>query len=550
MTARANTHFTWSQVALVAAAETRLALRAAPGVIRHLAPIAAWAAVSIILGIVVGFAAVVLPPLGALGIVAVVALVLLWVTPETQLAYPALIRKTFFVMLIVDLCVPFYYTVQFGGLPWISARRLATFSLIAPFLLAIASSSEVRRRIAERLRYSRLILVCAGGYLLIASVSISTSTLPQVSLSALVDCMLSWYVPFFATMYVLKNKNDVIVATRVLCFCVLFNTALAIVEFYLRRRYLVDVFPRGMLDALIQGNPTLQVLLDVNSYIRNGHFRASATFMTPLSFGEFSMIVIPIGLFFALEREKLLEKCLGSMVVFAGIVGIFVSGSRGAYLGFFASMAMLSVAWSIRRARMSRVSLAPALFGLAAVFSFGALALLIVVSPAVHNRVLGGAQRRRAPQRGRFNGRRALPLIKTNPITGYGFATGGYDIGSSIDSYVISLLVETGVPGLVFFAGIVGLPIWFGLQNYTSDLSESGALSGSLACSFVGFTTYRFALSQRENHTLMFILLAMVVVLIYEDRSKQAAGRQRYRPQGRPYSRADGKGTREDVTAA
>ena len=82
MTARANPRFAWSQVALVAAAETRLALRAAPGVIRHLAPIAAWAAVSIILGIVVGFAAVVLPPLGALGIVAVVALVLLWVTPE------------------------------------------------------------------------------------------------------------------------------------------------------------------------------------------------------------------------------------------------------------------------------------------------------------------------------------------------------------------------------------------------------------------------------------------------------------------------------------
>ena len=105
---------------------------------------------------------------------------------------------------------------------------------------------------------------------------------------------------------------------------------------------------RSMLDALIQNNPSLQVLLDINTYMRNGLFRASSTFMTPLAFGEFEMILIPIGLFFALQREKLLEKCLGWMVVFGGIVGIFVSGSRGAYLGFLISTAVFLVAWPIR----------------------------------------------------------------------------------------------------------------------------------------------------------------------------------------------------------
>ena len=178
------------------------------------------------------------------------------------------------------------------------------------------------------------------------------------------------------------------------------------------------------------------------------------------------------------------------------------------------------------------------------------MVVLIVVSPAVHNRVLGGGAQAASNEGRAIQWAAGLPLIKENPITGHGLATGGFDIGSSIDSYVLSLLVETGVPGLVFFAGIVGLPIWFGLRNYIYDLSESGALSGLLACSFIAFTTYRFALSQRENHTLMFCLLAMVVVLIYEYRSKQAPGRQRYRPQRRPYSPAGGKGTRENVTAA
>ena len=102
------------------------------------------------------------------------------------------------------------------------------------------------------------------------------------------------------------------------------------------------------------------------------------------------MIVIPIGLFFALQREKLLEKCLGWMVVFGGIVGIFASGSRGAYMGFLASTAVFLLAWPIRRARMSRISLAPAFVGVAGALSFAAVVLLIEVSPTVHNHVLGG----------------------------------------------------------------------------------------------------------------------------------------------------------------
>jgi hypothetical protein len=77
--------------------------------------------------------------------------------------------RTFFVMLVAELCVPNYYTVQFGGLPWISARRVATFALVAPFLLAISSSSQVRHEITERLRSAPLILVCVLGFLAMAS---------------------------------------------------------------------------------------------------------------------------------------------------------------------------------------------------------------------------------------------------------------------------------------------------------------------------------------------------------------------------------------------
>jgi hypothetical protein len=98
--------------------------------------------------------------------------------------------------------------VQFGDLPWLSVRRVAAFALITPFLLAVSSSSEVRRRIASRIRPSRPIFICAVGYLIMAVLSIPGSELFGLSLSALVDALLEWYVPFLAASCAADHANS------------------------------------------------------------------------------------------------------------------------------------------------------------------------------------------------------------------------------------------------------------------------------------------------------------------------------------------------------
>jgi len=185
MATRIGNRFALTRAASVAVAEARLASRAVPGVLRSLVPIVAWGSAAIILGTVVGFAAVVLPPMGAFGLVAPLALLLLWVMPEMPLVFPRLIRKTFFVMLFINLCLPTYYMVQIPGLPWISARRLSSFALIVPFFLAVSSSSRARDEIIERLRAAPPIVICVLGFLVMAVLSVFTSKAPQESISAL-----------------------------------------------------------------------------------------------------------------------------------------------------------------------------------------------------------------------------------------------------------------------------------------------------------------------------------------------------------------------------
>jgi O-antigen ligase len=523
MTTRIRNLLALSQIVSVAMAETRLVGRAIPNVLRYLAPMVAWSAATIALGVLLGFSAVILPPMGAFGIVAVAGVVLLWVMPDLPLVSPRIIRKAFFFMLIADLIIPFYYAVQFPGLPWISVRRLATFILIVPFLVAVAASSEVRRHIAERVRASLLIFICAAGFLAVATLSVLTSISPTESTSILVDAVLSWYVPFFAMIYIARDKNDIVFLLKIICVCALFNTGAGVVEFFLKHRFFVEIFPKGMLATMIENNPTLVNLLPNPQDFRNGLFRASSTFVTPLAFGEFQIIVIPIGLFFLLHLETLFDRALGGAVAFGGIVGIFCSGSRGGFVGVFASVAVFVTFYSIRKAVSSRGSLVPAIAGLLGIIGIGCVIGVIAGSHQVHDMVLGGAAQASSTNSRYIQWAAGTPYIKSNPITGHGFGLGGLIIGlGQIDSYVLSLVVETGIPGLVFFVGLLVLPVWYGLRNYLSDMSESGALAGALACSFIGFIMNRLVLSQKENHMLVFSLLAVVIVLNYELARKRA----------------------------
>jgi O-antigen ligase len=518
MTTRMGNRFPLSRVASTAVGEIRLVVQAAPNGLRYIAPIVAWAVGSIGLGVVLGLSAVVLPPMGAFGIVAVAGLVLLWVMPDLPLVWPGVIRKSFFVMLVTDLCIPSYYTVQFSGLPWISARRVATFCLLLPFFVAVAASSDVRRQIAERIRTSSLIFICAIGFLVMATLSILTSISRTQSFSDLIDVVLSMYVPFFAMIYVARRKEDITLILKIICFCALFNTTAGVVQFFLRDNFFLHIFPTSMLDALITNNPALANLLPTNyQHFRHGHYRAESSFVTPLSFGEFEIIVIPIGLFFALHREKFFDTILGWAVVFGGVVGIFSSGSRAGFVGVIVSVAAFIAVWSIRTARQSRGSLGPAIAGLSGFILVGCVISLLFFSHTFHDMVLGGATETNSTQARYDQWAMGIPQIMANPITGHGLGTGGSVISNyTIDSYMLSLVLETGIPGLVFFVGMLLLPIWYGLRAYVTDLSEYGAAAGALACSFIAFTENRLVLSQRENHMLIFCLLGIVVVSNYE----------------------------------
>jgi O-antigen ligase len=479
-----------------------------------------WGLAILFVGLLTGAMAVVFPPLAAVGVVALVAVVLLWALPELRLVQEKQLRFMFYSMVFVLLCVPAYFAIDTGVLPWISARRIFSLIVILLFSLTVAGSTAARGKIAETLRCSRLMALSAIGFLVMIFLSIFTSANVSYSLKEFFDALLNWYVPLFVCILVVRSEEDVILLLKIIAIAAILDSFAGLVEFLLQRRYYFDIFPKSILNSMMDANPALAAMYYANSF-RNGLYRASSIYTVPLSFGELAAMAAPIGAYFVLHFRKWSEFILGILTVLACMLALFCSGARGGYLAFLVSMPVMAVIWTVRYSMLNPRSLVGAI--MLAVFSFGFVSLvgLIFAWQRLYNIVFGGGDTAASTEARFIQWNLAKPHILSNPITGHGIGMAPEVVGyvttggslPTLDTYILSLLVEVGVPGFILFFGMIACGIWTGLRLYLTNADKWSAVGGPIACSLIAFAVYRTALSQRENHTLFFLIIGLVFAL-------------------------------------
>jgi hypothetical protein len=482
-----------------------------------------WGTSIIFIGFVTGIVAAIFPPLAVAGVVTLAAAFLLWALPELRFVPDKLLRKLFFVMIFVQLTVPAYWALQLPGLPWISVRRLFSSAVIILFSIVVAGSMSARTTIVETLRTNRALAVAVLGFLVTLFLSILTAVDWSTSLEQFSNAVFNWYIVLLACLVVVRSEKDIIFALKLMLMAGILVSVGGILEFVFERRFFIDVIPKSILDPLIERNPAVRIMYYASFY-RDGVYRASSIYFVSLSFAEFEAMVAPLGAYFAFHGRDRREQILGiSSIVFA-LLGIFSSGSRGGYVSFLASMPIMAFLWVARHSKLNPNSLVSGIgavvFALGTTFTF----LLVLFWQRANRMVFGYDDGDRWLQWDM-----ALPHIQSNPITGHGMGSSGVVVGynlyegsiPSVDSYFITLLVENGVPGCLLFFGAVAIAVWIGVRVYLSDRDPRGALGSALACSLIAFATYRIALSQTENHPLVFILLGLIFVmgrLAYERR--------------------------------
>jgi O-antigen ligase len=471
-------------------------------------------------GLLIGAMIIVLPPLIPISLVAMAGIMLIWAMPELRWVPNRSLRKIFFAAVFVELAIPNYYAIVLSGLPWISLRRLFVSTLIVLFLIAIAGSAPARSKIVKTLSANKLLSFCVIGYLVMAVISFPTSASVAVSSSILLEAILNWYLPFFACLLVITSERDVLILYKLIAWCSAIVGVLGIAEFFTQTRWLLKLIPPGILAELADSNPTFGALVYGVGF-RNGLYRSISIFTDPLSFGEFAAMSGPLGSYFLIHGRTKGERILGLAVVVSSMMSLFATGSRGGMIGFALAMSVLAALSIIRYSRANPGSLIGLISAVLATTVITGVVGLVFLSQRLYNIIIGSGEAASSNDARAEQWHMAWPHIFDNPITGHGIGTGAKVVGftvqsgfATIDSYALSLLVETGFPGLIFFFGSIACAIWSCARIYLTRTEARFDIGGPLACSLIPFFLYRLTLSQRENHAFFFLLLAIALVFI------------------------------------
>jgi O-antigen ligase len=122
------------------------------------------------------------------------------------------------------------------------------------------------------------------------------------------------------------------------------------------------------------------------------------------------------------------------------------------------------------------------------------------------------------------------PLLQ-RPVFGYGPGNGAEALDYhqpggllTVDTYIISLLLDYGVLGFIAFTGFLVSLFVMAVRLSLNLLNSRYLLSAALAATLMTFLVIRLVLSQEDNHTLFFFLVGLLFAEKYRSDVAQPSG--------------------------
>ncbi len=289
----------------------------------------------------------------------------------------------------------------------------------------------------------------------------------------------------------------------------------------------------GLLEALMQQNVLVQFArgdaeaadslsqLAVER-IRDGGFRAQSVFSHPISFGQFIAAVLPLGMSYAIYGRRVLWRLMALSLVPIGILALVTAGSRASLVSLAAACLFGGlIVWL--RAISTR--------GLRRVLAVLAIPAFLSIVGMVMWLVSELVQGRTAMEVGSTGTRllmieRGIQALWESPIWGFGqgMAIGKAGLLNSagiatIDSYWLSVALDSGYVGLLIFIGIVGLFSYQGTVAAVRLRGADGFKVGMIVASVLAIFATFAGLSIVHNMTLLWLLIAMGLPYIRKARA-------------------------------
>ncbi|WP_150290569.1 O-antigen ligase family protein [Sphingobium estronivorans] len=455
---------------------------------------------------------------------ALFALMLVWILPDTENPPATLMVGCFWGFLVAQLLWPDYLALDLPGLPWITALRLFSFPLLLLFLICLSVSPSMRGEMTRILKSAPWTWKLLVGFMIMAVLSVGYSDNPGNSADKVVVAVLYWMLIFFAAAYIFARPGRMTAFVWLLWAAALILCLMGLWEQRLGRLPWAGHIP----SFLAVGDESVQRILGGSARSATGVYRVQGKFSTSLNLAEFLSLVTPFILHFMVVSRHWIVRIAAAMMLPLIFIVIVATDSRLGIVGFSLSFLFYLFFWGYRRRATHRDSL----IGTAVLFAYPAVLIAFMAStmfvPRISAMVWGNGAQQASNEARQEQYRAGIPMVVERPW-GYGMGRGSTRLGffnpagvGTIDTYVLAVALEVGIPGLICYFGMVGTAIHAGARAVQNARDRETQLLIPLVIALANFVVIKTILSQLDNHPLVFAMLGATVALVYRVKNATA----------------------------
>jgi hypothetical protein len=447
-----------------------------------------------------------------------VALLVIWVLPDTIRA-PTGALKWFFYAMFISLAVwPNYLAIALPGLPWITMIRLTSFPLALLLLVCLSVSAGFRRQLTDTFRALPAVPILLGIFVFLQLASIGMSSEMGGSAQKFIVAQTTWTVSFIVAAYLFLRTREIQRWAMIFWALGFFVSILSIWEYEVKH-----VLWLGHIPAFLKvEDESVQYILAGSMRAGTTRYRSQATFSTPLGLAEFIALSLPFTLHFLTTRfsSRIRIAALASLPVL--LLGCFLTDSKLGTVGCLVGIVLYGFAVAFQNWRKNKQSL----FAAAFVFSYPAALCTVVAALMFVGRfrriILGDSSHSSSTDARYTQYIMGFEKMIQWPF-GYGIGRGGatLDFGTaagftSIDTYYLSIALEYGVIGFIVYYGMFAVAIFEGGRRslLTQFRNTDRSFLLPIVVSLTVFVIVKSVFSQQENHPVVFMMLGAMVALI------------------------------------
>lgn len=454
----------------------------------------------------------ILPALAPLGLI---LLLIIWALPETSYVPARTMVRLFQIFLAVMILWPNYIALSVGGLPWISLRRLFGTMLLVLFLMSFSTSRQLREDVKQGLSGAPWAARLLFGFLLVQLLATVTNPGLDLTTGRLINALITINPMCFIAMWIMyTGKGTINWYLKWLFLCLIALMILGAAEW--RQQHILWLYS---IPSWLRVDESLLAVLLTPAF--RGGYRVLATFTTPLAYGEFLALATPMVLYKMMNVRDLRWFVAWLLLDIALLTSCVICNARLGVVGFIIAHVFTLGLWGVRRWRSDKAGL----IGVSTTVLFpafaGLLLFVLLFVPAVHNRVLGGAEADSSNIARREQYQLTVVAVSRHPLFGYGPGQGAAAIGwrspsgfLSIDSSFLSTAGDYGLVGFACYYGLILVMIAYLIRSGMTVKEPAFPFQLALAGALLVLLSTRSVLSQADNESYVFILLGISFALL------------------------------------